>query len=123
MGTGAIDISINLLPLDCSALPNRLTGAVRFPSIWEPSVALLKHDGQVIRNGVEGKRRVGPKAACDPVGHAQVSAFEQEQQRFVIHFQGLPPRILRTEVRPKSNRRAISDLLMPARCSFRISVA
>jgi hypothetical protein len=33
------------------------------------------------------------------------------------------PKILRTEVRPIFNRRAISDLLMPARCSLRISEA
>ena len=33
------------------------------------------------------------------------------------------PRIRRTEVRPICRRRAISDLLTPARCSFRISAA
>src|SRR4029434_74498 len=33
------------------------------------------------------------------------------------------PRIRRTEVRPICTRRAISDLLTPARCSFRISAA
>ena len=33
------------------------------------------------------------------------------------------PKIRRTEVRPICRRRAISDLLMPARCSFRISAA
>ena len=32
-------------------------------------------------------------------------------------------KIRRTDVRPIFNRRAISDLLMPARCSFRISAA
>src|SRR5215471_20267019 len=33
------------------------------------------------------------------------------------------PKIRRTDVRPIRTRRAISDLLTPARCSFRISAA
>jgi hypothetical protein len=36
-------------------------------------------------------------------------------------FYDFVPRIRRTDVRPIRNRRAISDLLTPARCSFRIS--
>ena len=38
-------------------------------------------------------------------------------------FHDFAPRIRRTEVRPICTRRAISDLLIPARCSFRISAA
>src|SRR6185369_11644816 len=38
-------------------------------------------------------------------------------------FHDFAPRIRRTEVRPICTRRAISDLLTPARCSFRISAA
>ena len=38
-------------------------------------------------------------------------------------FHDFAPRIRRTEVRPIWTRRAISDLLTPARCSFRISAA
>src|SRR4051794_39278536 len=38
-------------------------------------------------------------------------------------FHDFAVRMRRTEVRPICRRRAISDLLMPARCSFRISAA
>jgi len=86
-GATAINVSMILVPFDCSALPNNLTRPVRFPLIWEPGFPARKHNRQTVCHGIERKRGMGPRAACDAVGHTQVTPFEEVQQGFVIHFQ------------------------------------
>src|SRR5260370_42561108 len=86
-GATAINVSMILVPFDCSALPNNLTRPVRFTLIWEPGFLARKHNRQTASHGIERKRDVGPRTASDAVEHSQVTPFEEEKQGFVIHFQ------------------------------------
>jgi transposase len=65
--------------------------------------------------------RVTELALYHSLGKLRELSVSLRKEGWLTYFWEESPRIRRTEVRPTPRRRAISDLLTPARCSFRIS--
>jgi hypothetical protein len=77
-GAAAINVPAISLPLYCAAFLNRLTGKVGHAWARETIITLFEHAGQIIRDDLEGKRRVRPQASFDAIGHAQMASFQEE---------------------------------------------